>query len=121
MGETYGAGDGTSTFNLPNTQGVFIRGAGSQTIGGITYTGTMGTVQGDQMQGHKHMAVDPSVGLVHNLGFPGGAASFVNTYGSVQNGITQTGVPISDGSNGTPRTGDETHPANISLTYIIKI
>jgi microcystin-dependent protein len=40
---TYGIGDGTSTFNLPNTQGLFLRGAGSQTISALTYTGTLGS------------------------------------------------------------------------------
>jgi hypothetical protein len=29
--------------------------------------------------------------------------------------------PASDGSNGSPRTGAETRPANIAMNYIIKV
>jgi microcystin-dependent protein len=40
IGTTFGAGDGFSTFNIPNFRGAFLRGAGSQAIpNDITYTG----------------------------------------------------------------------------------
>ena len=46
IGYTYG-GSGAN-FNLPNFQGVFIRGAGSQIVSGTTYTANaVGTVQQD--------------------------------------------------------------------------
>lgn len=51
---TYGIGDGASTFNLPNAQGVFLRGAGSRTISGTSYSATRGISQVDSMQGHWH-------------------------------------------------------------------
>jgi microcystin-dependent protein len=116
IGTTYGAGDGSTTFNLPNTQGVFVRGSGSQTISGVSYSGTLAAIQGDQMQGHHHEQY--------------GSTSQTNGYGWAENGpsgsngtvqiATQIGSPITDGTNGTPRTGAETRPANISLNYIIK-
>ena len=50
IGTTFGAGDGSTTFNVPNFQGAFIRGAGSQTVSGTTYTApAIGTVQQDQV------------------------------------------------------------------------
>jgi hypothetical protein len=54
IGILYGPGDGSTTFNLPNTQGIFLRGAGSQNIGGIDYSGTIGSTQNDQLQDHRH-------------------------------------------------------------------
>lgn len=47
---TYGVGNGTTTFNVPNFKGAFLRGAQSQAVGGITYAGgTVGTAQQDSV------------------------------------------------------------------------
>jgi microcystin-dependent protein len=115
IGTVYGIGNGTTTFNIPNTQGVFLRGAGSQTISGISYTGIAGTAQGDQMQGHIHQQTFDSAG--------GGAAVNVGNFTGAPNNVASnnsTSGPNSDGTNGTPRTGSETRPANIGVNHIIK-
>lgn len=114
IGTTFGAGDGSTTFNLPDLRGIFIRGAGSQTISSVTYSGTYGTKQGDQLQGHHH---DIPANFSNNT------AGNVNPMGSASgtSGYLPSAGAISDGTNGTPRVGSETRPANISLTYIIKI
>lgn len=118
---TYGSGDGSTTFNLPDLRGIFVRGAGtSSSIGGITYTGTLATKQGDQMQGHIHNLSSSGAQVMlwrtsgGNLSYPTGATLLREDVTSVQG-------PASDGTNGTPRTGTETRPANISLTYLIKL
>lgn len=50
LGTTYGPGNGSTTFNLPNYKGAFLRGASSQVVGGITYAGgTVGTAQQDSV------------------------------------------------------------------------
>jgi hypothetical protein len=50
IGTTFGAGDGSTSFNVPNFQGAFLRGAGNQTVSGTTYTApAVGTVQQDQV------------------------------------------------------------------------
>lgn len=112
LSTTYGVGDGSTTFNVPDARGVFIRGAGTQTISAINYTGTRGTTQGDQMQGHTHNYERPN----HTTD----ATAGVNRVTSINDTTTASTTPITDGVNGTPRTGDETRPANITLSYIIK-
>jgi len=56
IGTTYGAGDGSTTFNLPDTRGIFLRGAGTHGTG--AYDATLGEFQTDQFKAHNHM-VDP--------------------------------------------------------------
>lgn len=133
---TYGSGDGSTTFNLPNTQGVTIYGAGSQTIGGNTYSSTQGTTSADQMQGHTHTdsghthllpitTAAASVGSTVGLQSGGLAQGdpWIATYGS--NGTSSTGTAVlgnaaTYSTDGTPRTGTQTIAANIVALYIIK-
>lgn len=115
IGTAYGAGDGSTTFNLPNAQGVGLVGAGSQTIGGVTYGGSaVGDFEADQMQGHWH----------ESYTYAGAATSVVlaGSSGSTQNLLTRQQIqdPISDGANGTPRTGTYTRGPAIAVKYIIK-
>lgn len=49
IGTTFGAGDGSTTFNLPNGRGIFVRGTGSQVLSSVTYDGaTLGTKTKDR-------------------------------------------------------------------------
>jgi hypothetical protein len=104
----------SGSFNVPNSKGVFLRGAGSQTISGIGYTGTLATIQADQMQGHIHNGPNliGTGGASAVAGFTLGSSNFLYN--------NNTGSPITDGTNGTPRTGSETRPVNISVNYCIK-
>lgn len=114
IGTTFGAGDGSTTFNLPDLRGIFVRGAGTQTVGSISYSGTLAAKQNDQLQGHKHLIGSSTYNPT------GVNANFGRNDVVAAPDFGQSGGPISDGSNGTPRTGSETRPVNISLTYIIK-
>lgn len=110
---TFGTGDGSTTFNVPDLRGIFVRGAGSQTISAISYSGTLGTKQGDQMQGHSH-------GYNGGSTVPNAATTYlVTTNASNAGGTAAITGPITDGTNGTPRTGSETRPANIGMTPCI--
>ena len=118
IGTTYGVGDGSTTFNLPNTKGIFLKGVGSQTISGIVHTGTLGTTENDQMQGHRHK---------YYAGNTGGGSLNLSPYvgGILQNqDLTATNGPVTDattdGTNGTPRIGTETKPANVAVNYAIR-
>ena len=54
IGTTYGAGDGTTTFNIPDFRAVFLRGSGSTTTthkGSVTHTSAaLGVKQGDAIR-----------------------------------------------------------------------
>lgn len=123
IGITYGSGDGSTTFNLPDLRGVFLRGVGSQTIGGITYSGTLGQKQNDATKknglalsdlGHTHA-------MITNLGGSG-----ATTGGYVPTGnnsyFSEGTANIRSATTGiTLGTGDaETRPANVGINYIIK-
>lgn len=104
IGYTYG-GSG-SNFNVPNLKGVFLRGAGSQTISSIAYSGTQGTTQGDQLQGHEHLSP------LSNSSNPVTTGASGNNSPNTATGPATTSI-VTDGTNGTPRAGTETRPANV--------
>ncbi len=122
IGTTWGAGDGSSTFALPDLAGAFLRGTGAnQTHAKATsesnkFTGpNVGSFEDDHMQGHKHRfhSVDAgAAGTDWNMGRGGGATSSGDVLGVYE--------ATTDGSNGTPRTGDETQPFNAGVKYCIK-
>jgi hypothetical protein len=98
IGTTYGAGNGSTTFNLPDLRGYFVRGSGTNSDG--TASGTFGTKQNDAFKAHTHTVGRGSTG----------GGNFV------QNG-PDTGGTIATSSTG----GDETRPRNIAMKYCIKI
>jgi hypothetical protein len=100
---------------LPDLRGVFVRGSGSQTIGGIAYNKTFAAKEGDAFQGHYHTLTNGS-SIWRNTG--GGALAGTGV-SSASASIT-VDAPTTDGTNGAPRTASETRPANIALLYCIK-
>ncbi len=124
----YGIGDGTATFNVPDCRGVFVRGAGTQTIGAESYSATLATKQNDATAvnglttgsagGHAHSQSgrDPggSAG-VHPNGFP----TWSDGHGFA---VTIAAANMStEGTHTHVMSGDtETRPANIALNYLIK-
>lgn len=109
IGYTYG-GSGAN-FNLPNFQGVFIRGAGSQTIGGVTYTApAIGASQQDAVQTPLYAS---------NQGFRSCAAGARDC---VARDIITTD-PVDTNTGILPRfnrTATENRPVNYSLYYHIR-
>lgn len=101
IGSNYGAGNGTTTFNLPDLRGEFIRGWDNTkgTDGGRT----LGSFQTQQIQSHFH-----TVPLLNISVGAGGPSQQVLSAGSITN--------INTGSTG----GTETRPRNIALMFIIK-
>jgi hypothetical protein len=85
---------------------------------------TAGRLQLDQMQGHWHQQYastdqgDGSTGSTFLL-FNRNGTFTTSTNDSDGNQAVQEAV--SDGTNGTPRTGDETRPTNLSAVPILKI
>jgi phage-related tail fiber protein len=102
IGTTFGVGDGSSTFNLPDLRGQFIR---SWADDGTVYDSgrAFGTTQADDFKSHTHsMFVHPATGSGGNTN----PARFDN---------------LGLGSFNTQATGGtETRPRNIALLYCIK-
>jgi microcystin-dependent protein len=108
IGVTYGSGDGSTTFNLPDYRGRFLRGwdhgagvdpdAASRTDRGDGTAGdVVGSKQVDMFKAHVH------------------ADGFNLTVGACQGGA-DVGVRGSTASTG----GNETRPKNINVMYCIK-
>ena len=115
IGTTYGVGDGSTTFNLPNLQGIFARGAGSQTISGVSYTSTLGASQTDSLQQHTHEENTGTATQNHPFASSGSSlfAKAVGSAATVNNANSNGNV-----LNG--RTDTETRPANVAVAYHIQ-
>tara|TARA_Y100000052_G_scaffold11683_1_gene11518 strand:+ start:2162 stop:3283 length:1122 start_codon:yes stop_codon:yes gene_type:complete len=135
IGTQYGSGNGSSTFNLPDLRGEFIRGFDNGR--GIDSGRSIGSLQTDLFKVHDHDADAAAVsdvtdpGHIHEMrGFgtdddggariAGGNSNAVRDDAMIAN---QTGVTVStdvtvdvDDEGGT-----ETRPRNIAMMYIIKI
>ena len=131
IGTTYGAGDGSTTFNVPDTRGIFIQGAGSQTISSKSFSGTLGGKSRDstarpqtdfttgiESANHSHGPNDNY--FVTSYGSPGqtvnaGSASLSWNY------RTNTGTQSSNHTHTVTGGGDTfTKPGSITLNHIIK-
>jgi phage-related tail fiber protein len=119
IGVTFGTGDGSTTFNIPDLRGQFIRvydhGAG------IDPDRVFGSEQTDALQGHYH-AVHYDTNEGSGNAFPLWSASAVTGRGSADGYLEEQhiGYPITDGTNGTPRIASETRPQNVALIACIK-
>jgi microcystin-dependent protein len=117
IGTTYGAGDGSTTFNLPDLRGEFIRGHDDGR--GVDAGRGFGTAQADAFQGHYHGPLSPMTLFV-------GESSAGNTSPAAGLGAANsvstatTGNPVTNGTHDTPRTAAETRPRNVALMYCIK-
>ena len=96
---TYGVGDGSTTFNVPDLRGYFVRGTGTNSDG--TVSGTFAAKQADELKSHTHTYTFKST--------TGGSSA-----GGDPNSITNTSV--NTGATG----GTETRPRNIAMLYCIK-
>jgi microcystin-dependent protein len=118
IGIIWGVGDGSTTFNLPDLQGAFLRGTGShgsETMAdGNPFEGpSIGSFENDQMQGHRHE-------FSRTLVTTALSGPEVNEYHNSTDSSDQVLDPETDGINGTPRVGDETRPFAAGIKYIIK-
>lgn len=133
LSTTHGAGDGSSTFNLPDLRGQFVRGWDNSA--GVDASRVFGSTQTDQNKNHTHTT--DSVTLTGGIrkiseGFgAGGSATGVFTKTSDGNN-TITGSSSTSPVGGVDFDGTHSHtisssgggtearPKNVALMYIIK-
>lgn len=112
IGTSFGIGDGSTTFNLPDGRGGTLRGVGTSSGYTQNVTITLGTKQNDSFQGHFHEGSSPVEGGGYGTG-PFSTASY-------RGGATYVTSPRDDGTSGTPRTASETRMKNIGVNFYIK-
>lgn len=127
VGTSFGEGDGSSTFNLPDLRGQFLRGADNGAgvdpdastrtacnSGGATGD-AVGSCQGNELLSHNHMEAmrfNPDRSYVFGMG-TGPSTGMVYSGASIS-AATSHGLTSSTG-------GNETRPKNVSVNYIIKL
>jgi microcystin-dependent protein len=97
IGTTYGTGDGSTTFNLPDLRGEFIRGFDGGR--GVDTGRVFGSAQADEFKAHTHLEYSWNAAGSATVGGVGG------NFGTAQTGSAG---------------GTETRPRNIAMHYIIK-
>ncbi|WP_065759235.1 tail fiber protein [Pseudomonas defluvii] len=102
IGTTFGAGDGVTTFALPDLRGEFVRGWDDSR--GVDSGRALGSLQADELKSHIH-TVPADTGWVYSAGSSSNAKP-------QQSGSSS----ISTGSTG----GTETRPRNMALLACIK-
>ena len=105
IGTRYGAGDGSSTFNLPDLRGEFIRGWDDGR--GVDVGRAIGSHQLDALQQHTHTIATRAQNNGGNAVARGEGGSW--------------GAPSTEQVNTDARTAAETRPRNVALLAIIKI
>lgn len=117
IGTKFGAGDGSTTFNLPDMRGMFTRGL-DDGRGYDEETGrVIGSTETDKFQAHQHQN---TVANGTHAAANGGDFTTMSDVTSGGGQAVSTKYLIADGSSGTPRTGIETRPKNVAVAYIIK-
>ena len=103
IGTTFGAGNGSTTFNLPDLRGEFIRGWAENRA--VDTGRVFGSSQGHAFESHRHLVPNLTQYIGSRTGVTG---NFSKNDGGINSEYT-------DFQGGT-----ETRPRNIALFYCIK-
>jgi microcystin-dependent protein len=123
IGTTFGVGDGSTTFNVPDMRGYFARGWDHGR--GIDAARALGSTQADDNLSHNHTASVTDPGHVHlmtNQGSQsanstgGGVGTHNGADSSFNTNSATTGITVTNTASG----GTEARPKNIALMFIIK-
>ena len=134
IGTTHGAGDGSTTFNVPDLRGEFVRGWDDSR--GVDSGRSFGSSQSGQNAQHNHTATATSTSTVNDPGHihqvqysnsdsgdgvieeSGVGLSGTEPTLSATTGITVNSATISISINNAG--GSEARPRNVAMMYVIK-
>lgn len=127
IGTTWGAGNSTTTFNIPDLRGYFLRGSGTSAIDPDSPR-AVGSAQAESYLNHSHTATDS--GHTHAFSttsgsfFWGSDGTFGGTYGQGGGQLFYRSATATGNANITVATsttgGAETRPDNVAVLYCIK-
>ena len=131
IGTTFGSGNGSSTFNIPNLKDRFVVGAGQSYSLNATGGTASNTLNANQLPTHQHSASVNDPGHFHTTENYVGRSNYaeprnfgVGTDGNLNNvGDTDTkttGITVSVGNNTTNGDSVENRPPYIALAYMIR-
>lgn len=98
IGTSYGIGDGSTTFNLPDLRGEFVRGWDNGR--GVDSGRAIASTQTDELKSHSHL-------------FNYGSSGSVQAASNYTNSVAGTAGTYSAG-------GAETRPRNVAMMYCVK-
>lgn len=125
IGITFGSGNGSTTFNVPDLRGEFIRGLDGGR--GVDSGRVLGSAQGSANLSHAHTGSASQVGN-HSHDMQYGASLHVAYSGSWENAQSYSNADATTGQAGAHTHtislnnsgGTEARPRNIALNHIIK-
>jgi len=109
IGVTFGVGNGSTTFNVPDLRGEFIRGWDDGR--GVDSGRTFGSSQTHQFQNHIHPVCNTATDNLNS-------GTFVKSFTYLD--PSSTTAPFSVGNPSSGNVGSETRPRNIALLACIK-
>lgn len=121
IGTTWGSGNGTTTFNIPDLQGYFLRGSGTSARDPDSPR-VIGSAQTDAYLNHSHIATDSGHSHgISGVGMNGGSTGVFYTLISPSSPFVNTitgnaNIIVSTSTTG----GNETRPDNVAVLYCIK-
>ena len=113
IGTTFGAGDGSTTFLLPDLRGEFMRGWDDSR--GVDSGRSFGSAQADQMQSHNHALRGNSGGAIQILFGQSPVIAGIQNFGG---GFSNSTATIQN--TGGTSNSSENRPRNIALLACIK-
>jgi len=138
IGTSWGIGDGSTTFNLPDMRGQVPRGkdggagidpdAGSRTANNGGNSGdAIGSYQADAFQNWHLGGVlsgNTYFGRINSVNYTNNEQALTN-YGSIRfatgwQGLAEGLRPLNDGTNGEPRTSAESRMKNANVAFYIR-